>query len=142
MKLLREIEELAAVRIEKDRLDKEEKRLLTPILSDYSMIPKVYGWFSEVLTGMGITPDIKSDSQRKKFLLIIMKLYSPQRLSGGRMQPFLRKAIQKLFSNISAPIVSIDTGKVLFYYKTYESDRKTIDEIYDKIMGKLSSLKD
>lgn len=74
------------IRIEKSELSEEENALTAPILKDKSLILEIYKIFVEVLNERGCPPNIDSVTQRKKFIFIILYLFSPSSLAGGKWQ--------------------------------------------------------
>lgn len=58
------IVELKAIREQKSRLTERENELSSPKLKDLSLIPKIYGWFKEILAGRDCPPNAESVNQR------------------------------------------------------------------------------
>ena len=83
------------IRMEKSILSEEENALSEPILTDQSLICKIYQHFTCTLNEMGCPPNPKSVTQRKKFIFIILYLYSPSTLAGGKMARGLREELSK-----------------------------------------------
>ena len=83
------IAELKSIREQKSRLSERENELSSPILTDFSLIPELYTWFKELLAGMACPPNPESVTQRKKFLFIVLFLFAPSVLAGGRLRCFL-----------------------------------------------------
>lgn len=75
---------LKKIRIEKSELSEEENALTAPILKDKSLIHEIYKIFVELLNERGCPPNIDSVTQRKKFIFIILYLFSPSSLAGGK----------------------------------------------------------
>ena len=87
------IVELKSIREQKSRLSERENELSRPFLSDYSLIQTIYVWFKEILANRDCPPNPESVNQRKKFLFVILFLYSPSVLAGGKMPDGLRDAL-------------------------------------------------
>lgn len=51
------IVELKSIREQKSRLSEREQELSLPMLTDLSLIPEIYGWFKEILSGMDCPPN-------------------------------------------------------------------------------------
>ena len=79
------IAELKSIREQKSRLSERERELSSPVLHDVSLIPKIYGWFKDILSSNCCTPCIDSVLQRKKFLFIVLFLFFFILLTGGRL---------------------------------------------------------
>ena len=71
------IMELKSIRDQKSRLSEREQELSSPVLTDLSLIPEIYGWFKDILAGMDCPPNPESVTQRKKFLFIVLFLFAP-----------------------------------------------------------------
>ena len=82
---------LKKIRIEKSELSEEENALTAPILKDKSLIHEIYKIFVELLNERGCPPNIDSVTQRKKFIFIILYLFSPSSLAGGKMTAGVRE---------------------------------------------------
>ena len=79
------IAELKSIREQKSRISERENELSRPILQKVELISEIYGWFREILSEMALEPNIESVTQRKKFLFIILFLFAPSVLAGGRL---------------------------------------------------------
>ena len=87
---------LKKIRIEKSELSEEENALTAPILKDKSLIHEIYKIFVELLNERGCPPNIDSVTQRKKFIFIILYLFSPSSLAGGKMTAGLRPELARV----------------------------------------------
>ena len=54
------IVELKSIREQKSRLSEREQELSSPILTDFSLIPEIYEWFREILSGADCPPNPES----------------------------------------------------------------------------------
>ena len=94
------------IRIEKSELSEEENALTAPILKDKSLILEIYKIFVEVLNERGCPPNIDSVTQRKKFIFIILYLFSPSSLAGGKMTAGLREEMSRVLGVQSKSTIS------------------------------------
>ena len=82
------IDRIVEIRKLKADLSGEETRLSSPVLDDFSLIDGIYDVF---------TRSVRNDRGvvilRKEFLFIVMYLYSPSTLAGGKMEKGLREKI-------------------------------------------------
>ncbi len=67
------IVELKSIREQKSRLSEREQELSSPILTDFTLIPEVYEWFRDILSGADCPPNPESVTQRKKFKSLTAK---------------------------------------------------------------------
>lgn len=130
------IAELRAIREQKSRLSEREKELVEPLLSDKSLIETIYKWFGEILSGLPFPPNPNSPIERKKFLFIILYLYSPSTLAGGKMKVGLRDELARV-TNCTTTLISHNCEDVTFIYNQYKSYRANIDLIYTNIILRL-----
>lgn len=77
-----EIAEIKSIREQKSKLSEREKELTEPTLTDLDMIGTLYRWFQEIISQKK-TFRLGNVTQRKKFIFIILFLYSPSTLAKG-----------------------------------------------------------
>lgn len=130
------VSELKSIREQKSRLSEREQELSQPMLHDYSLIEEIYGWFKEILAGLALPPYVDSPTQRKKFIFIILFLYSPSALAGGKMKIGLRDKIAEV-TGCTGSLISHNCEDVTFFYQQYKSHRQDIDYLYTEILNRL-----
>lgn len=131
------VSELKAIREQKSRLSERENELSAPVLSDLELIPVIYEWFKEVLSEMAFPPQVECITQRKKFLFIVLFLFSPSVLAGGRMPNGVRKSLEEVFPNVKPCTISNNLADVVFLYQQYKDFRQDIEYIYTEIQNRL-----
>lgn len=131
------IVELKSIREQKSRLSEREQELASPILTDLSLIPEIYDWFKELLAGMDCPPNLESVTQRKKFLFIVLLLFAPSVLAGGRLPNGIRAEISGVFPDVSPCVISNNIADVSFIYQQYKDFRQDIEFIYNQVLEKL-----
>lgn len=131
------IVELKSIREQKSRLSEREQELASPILTDLSLIPEIYDWFKELLAGMDCPPNPESVTQRKKFLFIVLFLFAPSVLAGGRLPNGIRAEIAGVFPDVSPCVISNNIADVSFIYQQYKDFRQDIDYLYAEIVKRL-----
>lgn len=130
---------LKKIRIEKSRLSEEENLLAMPILLDKNLICKIYDIFCELLQENGVKPSINSVSQRKKFIFIILYLFSPSTLAGGKMLCGLRDELAKVLKVQSKTTISDNCNDIVFLYQNYADFWKDINHFYPEIVNRLKN---
>ncbi|MFR3058351.1 hypothetical protein [Phocaeicola coprophilus] len=133
------IVELRSIREQKSRLSEREQELASPILTDLSLIPEIYDWFKELLAGMDCPPNLESVTQRKKFLFIVLFLFAPSVLAGGRLPNGIRAEIAGVFPDVSPCVISNNIADVSFIYQQYKDFRQDIEYLYNQIVERLKS---
>lgn len=77
------LDQLKYIRQEKRRIMRLERQFYTPKVTDRTWIPRIYAMLGE-------NPDMRSI---RKFLFVVLYLYSPRTLVGMQMMKNLRKEI-------------------------------------------------
>lgn len=131
------IVELKAIREQKSRLSEREQELSAPMLTDFALIPEIYSWFKEILSQSDCPPNFESVTQRKKFLFIVLFLFAPSVLAGGRLPNGIRAEIAGVFPDVSPCVVSNNIADVSFIYQQYKDFRQDIEYLYNQIIERL-----
>lgn len=137
LKQFSSIMELKSIKELKSQLTKREAELSVPLLTDMSIIPQIYDWFKEIMSELNLPPNPESVSQRKKFLFIILLIFAPEVLAGGRMPNGIRSELAKLFPKISPYTISHNISDISFLYKHYKDFRQDIEYAFNGIICKL-----
>lgn len=128
--------ELKSIREQKYRLSERESEIAKPVLTDLGMIDTLYEWFKEIaLEGKELPKG--NVSQRKKFIFIILYLYSPTTLAGGKMRAGLREKLAEVFPIKEKSVVSNNTNNLVFSYQLYKYFRQDVERIYKEIILRL-----
>ena len=130
------VSELKTIREQKSRLSEREQELSSPVLYDISLIPTLYEWFKEMLSEMDFPPIVDSPHQRKKFIFIVLFLYSPNALAGGRVSKNIREELSNVVS-CHPSYVSHNIENVLFLFHQYKGFREDIEYLYTEIINRL-----
>lgn len=131
------IVELKAIREQKSRLSEREQELSEPMLTDFALIPEIYSWFKEILSQSDCPPNFESVTQRKKFLFIVLFLFAPSVLAGGRLPNGIRAEIAGVFPDVSPCVISNNIADVSFIYQQYKDFRQDIEFIYNQLLERL-----
>jgi hypothetical protein len=134
---LEDILELKKIGEEKKRLKECETRLSTPLLFDYTLIPQIYKWFTDIEQERDCPSRSLSTQNRKKFIMIIVFLYSPRCFIGVKMKRGLRNELAKLMPYKNACFLSQMFENIFDQYRYYKTVRSEISVLYDKIRIKL-----
>lgn len=131
------IVELKAIREQKSRLSEREQELSASMLTDFALIPEIYSWFKEILSQSDCPPNFESVTQRKKFLFIVLFLFAPSVLAGGRLPNGIRAEIAGVFPDVSPCVISNNIADVSFIYQQYKDFRQDIEFIYNQLLERL-----
>lgn len=128
---------LKKIRIEKSELSEEENAISAPMLSDKSLIYEIYKIFAEILNERDCPPCLENVTQRKKFIFIILYLFSPSSLAGGKMTAGLREEMSKVLGIQSKSTISDNCADVVFLYQNYGDFSGDIEYLYTEIINRL-----
>lgn len=132
------IVEIRSIRDQKARLSERERELTKPILTDLDMIPTLYGWFKDIVSQQEIFR--ANVPQRKKFIFIILILYSPSVLADGKMKRGLRNKLAEVFGLNGKSTISDNLNGLYLSYQLYKYFRQDIHRIYIEIMNRLDNI--
>lgn len=132
------IVEIRSIRDQKARLSERERELTKPILTDLDMIPTLYGWFKDIVSPQEIFR--ANVPQRKKFIFIILILYSPSALADGKMKRGLRNKLAEVFGLNGKSTISDNLNGLYLSYQLYKYFRRDIHRIYIEIMNRLDNI--
>ena len=130
-----EIAEIKSIREQKSKLLEREKELTEPILTDLDMIETLYTWFSEIISDRDCPGRVESVTQRKKFLFIVLFLYSPATLAEGKMLSGLREELARLL-NVSPSVISNNCRDIVFLYN-WDPDWRMLDGVFNEMMKRI-----
>ena len=128
--------ELKSIREQKSRLSEREKELEDPILTDLSLLDQLYKWFEEISYRKKKKRN-EQILQRKKFIFIILCLYSPSTLAGGKMKTGLRDRLCEVLNLNDKSTLSKNLNNLSFHYQMYKYFRQDIDKIYSEFLKRL-----
>ena len=131
------ISELESIREKKRRLSERESELSLPKLQDISLIPALYEWFNEIQDNRDCPARRGCARLKKQFIFIVMFLYSPSTLAGGKIGNGIRDAISEVLEFKSPTGVSNLCVDVTFLYDTYPDFSRDIEYLYTEIVNRL-----
>ena len=129
------VSELKTIREQKSRLSERENEISTPVVFDLSHVKTIYEWFCEIRGECNGRNE--SIHLRKQFIFIILFLYSPSTLAGGRMPVGLRDSIANAVDLKDITFISHNVETVVFMYQNYKDFRKDIEYLYTEIINRL-----
>lgn len=99
----------------------------SPRLKDLALIPKIYEIFKGIKGG-----DI-TVNDRKEFIFVVIYLYAPQKLFGGKMPHGMRRAIANVAGITCASFISSTCAELLILYTTYDDFQQEVDRLLNKV---------
>lgn len=126
-------------------LEKEEKEflekknlILSPKFTDVNLIPKIYEIFIQVLGERDCPPRIDSSRTKKKFIFVILALFSPKKLIGGKIARDVRDKLAELMK-CSKYAVSHQCENLSFEYLHYHGFSDSVDDVINKVLEMLKN---
>lgn len=95
-------------------------------------------WFKDIVAETDHSPNPDDIMQRKKFLFIVLFLYAPSFLAGGRMPNGIRAELANVFPDVSPCVISNNIADVSFIYQQYKYFRQDIEYLYNQILERLN----
>jgi hypothetical protein len=136
--MLNNITELKKLRADISVLQSREKELKKPVLDDLGLLPVLYGWFREIQADAPLLPDLDSARQRKKFIFVVIALYSPATFCGYATKAGLCNGLAGFFK-LTPVSISRDISDMQFYYEHYRDYADSMDDIYEQIISRLNT---
>lgn len=131
---------IAALRMMREKvleLSRIFEELGEPILTDLSLLPAIHEAYKRVFARRGCPQDAMLVHNRKKFLMVVLYLYSPKALVGDRMRMGLRKLISELFGLTTSTPISDNCAGLIVEYKAYADFRRDVELILDEVFASL-----
>lgn len=123
------IRDIRKAREELRRAVRNESICCTPMLTDYSIVPKLYKMYRE-LTGDVSELDI---DVRRMFIFIVQYFYAPRNLFGGKMPSGLRRVLANTMGVKAHSIVSRGAFETGPRYLIYSEFRQKVNDVFEKI---------
>lgn len=129
--------ELKSIKEEQIRLSEKEKELSKPLLKDLSLISTIFEWYCELRGNCGLPERRDGSAFRQKFIFIILLLYSPNSLAGGKMARGIRDILAGILRVKTPSGISNNYSNVMDFYNIYEGYRKDMNYLYEEILNRL-----
>lgn len=127
---------LRSIKDERTKLDDEEKMLSNPALSDYDDIPKIFDYCHEAYEQLHPRTRVRASEIRRKYLFVILFLYSPKTLAGGKMSSGLRTKIAEALG-VEPTNISHYHSDIWFYYTVYSDFREDVNQLFSIVFENL-----
>lgn len=127
---------VTALKIVRDKiieLSRAMKELNDPVLSDLSLLPKLYEVYLDFFARIGNSNSTAQVYNRQKFLFVILYLYSPKTLAGGKMKIGLRDKLSDLFKLNSRTSISDNCSDIVFMYYNYRDFRRDVELLFNEM---------
>lgn len=114
----------------------KEEELSTPLLTDLDHIPMLRHWYCELI-GSGKPRSRKEASRRSEFVCLVLLLYSPVTLAGGKMGNGVRKALADLFQYKSSTSITNISDNIESNYDRYKDYEENVDYCLNEFLIRL-----
>lgn len=133
---------LKNLRLKVQELTEIIDELSEPLLQDQSLLPTIYDSYKRFFARRGNEAEAHTVRNRKKFLMIVLYLYSPASLVGGRMCIGLRKKISDLFGLSTSTPISDNCAGLMVQYYAYPDFHNDVNAIYSEVVAVIPELQD
>jgi hypothetical protein len=131
------ISAIKSLRAEYVKLEKQLNKLTHPILSDFTLIDMIYSIFCDVILSKDTNATITDSYQQKKFIMVVLYLYSPRSLAGENMRKGLRQRIATAVGAKVQSSISIHASNVIVLYRSYRDFRRDVNLILTRVYNEL-----
>lgn len=131
--LTEQIRNIREARRELRQALKKEKACCTPMLTDYKLVPKLYGMYCEL---MGNLSDSDTDG-RRIFIFIVQYFYAPRNLFGFKMKSGLRRVLADVLGVKAVSIVSKGASETGPRYLAYHEFRERVNSIFEQMTARM-----
>lgn len=136
MKLQQVITRLSEIKEHRAVLDMEEKSLSTPSVTNTDLLPTILEYCREAFTELHPQGGVRSSEERRVYIFILLFLYSPRTLSGGKMSKGLRVKIASALG-VESSNLSHYHADIWFRYQIYDDFRNDVNKVFEKVFEKL-----
>lgn len=133
-----ELENIFTLKEERQQLKDKERKLLSPHYTDVNLIPKIYDLYLKILDERACPPRHDSINTRKKFIFIVLLLFSPRKFAGYVIQSSVAQKLSEVLK-CSKAAISHQCDGIVFLYQHYKDLRNEVNDIIEKIT---STIKD
>ena len=120
----------------RDEVAAYEREHTSPLLSNMSMIRNIYDIYKGTLRRIDPSADPRDTINRKKFLFVVLYLYSPETLCGSIIKHRLREHFSSVLQ--CAPTsVSRDCADARVFYDNYPDFRNDVNMILSDVVDAL-----
>ena len=126
------------IKKQKDTVLLSEKKICSPILTDYSLMPLIYEWFKTYMDKSDCPPNPQSVHQRKKFIFVVLYLFAPASIIGYKMPNGLRVEIARTLGVQKHCSISMYCEDLIFLSQHYKDFKQDIEDVFQYIYDKLT----
>lgn len=128
---------LQKVRNKMLELSSKMDELGEPILEDLDLLPIIYETYLDFFRNRGWQDKANKVYHRQKLILIVLYLYSPRTLAGGKMRIGLRDKLTELFGLSAKTTISDNSAHAVHLYQHYRDFRRDVDLILTDVVNNL-----
>lgn len=136
--LINTVKELKDACIKAAEANMQFAQVFMPKLKDLSLIEKIHELYVKVADESGFSGD--GTSNNKQFVFLILYLYSPASLCGGKINRELRKAIASVLGISADTALYKMRATSVSWYETYPEFRKECNRAIEEINRYMTDL--
>lgn len=116
--IITRINQILDAKVELDDAVQKFNSVSEPSYDDITLLPELWNMFCRYLKLHRHCANPQSVYERKLFIFLILTIYSPRTLAGGKMKLGLRDELGKLFGLNARTPISDNARDVAFLYRT------------------------
>jgi len=116
---------LQEIRTAKSELSAEESRRSAPMLEDLTYIDTIYDVYLQYLADNNLSV---TTMERRKFIIVVLYVYSLGTLAGGKMKSGIRDKIAEV-TGCTVSLISHNLENLMFQYTHYREFKEGVDEL-------------
>lgn len=109
-------------------------RMMGERLTDLSLIPRLYEEYNRIAEENGFRGDLRNGNH-KQFLMVLLLLYCPECVFGGRISRPFRNAVSSVLHLKSSHIVYSMRDKSAVWYRNYKTFADEVNSAYKRILS-------
>lgn len=112
-----------------------------PMCDDLSMMDVVYAEYLRMFALRGQSAQAARVYNRKKFLFVVLYIFAPKALVGGKMRIGMRDRLARLFGLAATSAVSDNCSSLLDIYRLYRDFRDDVARLYEASLEAIENTK-
>lgn len=117
---------------------REEKRICTPVLSDFNLVGRVHSVFLAKMNEMDAGKKRYGDYRRMQFLMLVKVLFAPRSLYGADFPKGLRLPVSKVMNINKSRVSQLSAGTARMYELNLYGFADDFDCIYRHVLSEVS----
>lgn len=133
MSIMQSVDRLREIRNAKSELSAEENMMCMPLIEDLTLIDDIYKVFLGYIKDNNLE---LNSNERRKFIVVVLYLYSLGTLAGGKMKNGIRDRLAEV-TGCTCTLISHNCENLIFQYTHYKEFKEGVDELMRRVVETL-----